>query len=218
MTLAPRVQVYTQLSCNAIYGHDVFNHTLVEPPLPGSSAARPLLPTHDPRPRWALHPSAYAPESAAASSVMVTFDQDNDDEPDPRSPPSERCLKDPAVTARAAGLQTIMTTVMGVLSAVTTGWWGGYGDTHGRTRVLAVSTFGLFMTSVHLRRDPSARADLDVPQRLGVHPRVDTTQHLCGPWTQTPDRLANHRGSMWWLGNPPGGDLGVHLRLYFRRF
>ena len=27
MTLAPRVQVYTQLPCNAIYGHDVSDHT-----------------------------------------------------------------------------------------------------------------------------------------------------------------------------------------------
>ncbi len=50
----------------------------------------------------------------------------------------------------AARLQTIMTTTMGILSALTTGWWGHFGETHGRTRVLAVSTFGLFMTFVLL--------------------------------------------------------------------
>ena len=50
--------------------------------------------------------------------------------------------------ARAAQLQTIMTTTMGLLSALTTSWWGAFGEKHGRTKVLAASTLGLFMTYV----------------------------------------------------------------------
>ena len=149
MTLAPRVQVYTQLSCNAIYGHDVFNHTLAEPTISSYSAPHPpatiSADMSGALPR-ALHSPAYPSQSPEAGSVIIPFDSQDDDEPDPRSPPSKRCLGDPAVQSRAASLQTIMTTVMGVLSAITTGWWGNFGENHGRTRVLAISTLGLFMT------------------------------------------------------------------------
>ncbi|PCH42581.1 MFS general substrate transporter [Wolfiporia cocos MD-104 SS10] len=71
---------------------------------------------------------------------------DDDDEPDPRTLPSKRCLQDPAVQSGAARLQTIMTFTMGVLSALTTGWWGHFGEMHGRTRVLSAATLGLFLT------------------------------------------------------------------------
>lgn len=40
----------------------------------------------------------------------------------------------------------IMTTTMGLLSALTTGWWGHFGERFGRTKVLAGSTLGLFLT------------------------------------------------------------------------
>ena len=149
MTLAPRVQVYTQLSCNAIYGHDGYDHTRVDqsslfpnshhiPSLSSQSAASVPLELHFP----------ISQQQSAHASLNGTQSNDDDDEPDPRRPPSERCLKDAAVQSRAARLQTIMTTTMGVLSALTTGWWGHFGENHGRTRVLAVSTFGLFMTFV----------------------------------------------------------------------
>ncbi|KAI0706765.1 major facilitator superfamily domain-containing protein [Cerioporus squamosus] len=149
MTLAPRVQVYTQLSCNAIYGHDVYDHTRVNET--SLLLNLPHTPSH-PSPSVASVPLELqfpaSQQSAFASSNGTKSRTDDEDEDDPRRPPSERCLKDPAVQSRAARLQTIMTTTMGVLSAMTTGWWGHFGETHGRTRVLAVSTFGLFMTDL----------------------------------------------------------------------
>ncbi|KAI0259888.1 major facilitator superfamily domain-containing protein [Gloeopeniophorella convolvens] len=108
MTLAPRVEVYTQLSCNA--------HTSLSP-----------IPVHFPQ-------FSNSPEE--------------DDTEDPRQLPSHECLTDPAVQAAAARLQTIMITLMGALSACTTAWWGHFGQKHGRTKVLAVSTFGLFLTDL----------------------------------------------------------------------
>jgi hypothetical protein len=75
-------------------------------------------------------------------------DEEDDGEDDPRTLPSKKCMSDPAVQAGAARLQTIMTTTMGTLSALTTGWWGHFGERHGRTRVLAFSTLGLFLTLV----------------------------------------------------------------------
>lgn len=115
MTLAPRVQVFTQLSCNQLYHHE--SHTL------------PLVYSH---------PNIYA--DTASSYHLLSFDA--------LTPTGNTCSSDPAVQSRAARLQTIMMTTMGIMSALTTGWWGHFGERHGRTRVLAASTFGLLLTSV----------------------------------------------------------------------
>ncbi|KAJ3476132.1 hypothetical protein NLI96_g11375 [Meripilus lineatus] len=129
MTLAPRVQVFTQLSCNAIYGHDVYNHT-----------NSPFFPDH-------INTDSLVLQNPHSPYKSVS-DDDDDNETDPRSLPSTRCLSDPAVQAGAAKIQTIMTTIMGTLSALTTAWWGHFGQRYGRMRVLAISTLGLFLTSV----------------------------------------------------------------------
>ncbi|OBZ72590.1 putative membrane protein C14C4.07 [Grifola frondosa] len=160
MTLAPRVQVFTQLSCNAIYGHDIYDHT-------GSNTT--LTPDY---PHFPFHVGLVGrqleildldlPASGEGSVYVATQsrhlninhideegdDDDDDDDDDPRLPPSKRCLQDSAVQAGAARIQTIMTVTMGTLSALTTGWWGHFGERHGRTRVLAAATFGLFLTDL----------------------------------------------------------------------
>ncbi|KAF9003998.1 hypothetical protein BDQ17DRAFT_1424961 [Cyathus striatus] len=118
MTIAPRVEVFTQLSCNKIYGHhNEYNHTTA------------LLFSLDPH-------ALYSPDSSSlfhpSTSTHLLFTSsepqqdggDDDDTEDPRQLPSSRCTSDPAVQAGAARLQTIMTTTMGLLSALTTGWWG----------------------------------------------------------------------------------------------
>ncbi|KAI0956492.1 hypothetical protein AcV7_006879 [Taiwanofungus camphoratus] len=155
MTLGPRVEVFTQLSCNNIYGHDVYDHT--------STGNDTLLPSNllrvpvqiDPTGPYLHRPYFTFPTVDEQTVHFVTEDptnstddNDGDDEPDPRTVPSKRCLQDPAVQAGAARLQTIMTTTMGVLSALTTGWWGHFGEMHGRTRVLAAATMGLFLTDL----------------------------------------------------------------------
>ncbi|KAH6909108.1 major facilitator superfamily domain-containing protein [Coprinopsis sp. MPI-PUGE-AT-0042] len=73
---------------------------------------------------------------------------DDNHDRDPRRLPTARCLSDPAVQANAAKLQAIITTTMGLLSAFTTGWWGRFGERYGRTKVLAVATFGLLWTDL----------------------------------------------------------------------
>ncbi|OSC98523.1 MFS general substrate transporter [Trametes coccinea BRFM310] len=145
MTLAPRVQVYTQLSCNAIYGHDVYNHTGLDVFHP--AAAHHVLYPHFNTLTNLFHPSMMFVGSTSESEDLAKSATDQE-EPDPRLPPSKRCLDDPAVLAGAARLQTIMTTTMGALSAITTGWWGTFGQRHGRTRVLAAATLGLFLTDL----------------------------------------------------------------------
>ncbi|KAH9933638.1 MFS general substrate transporter [Epithele typhae] len=178
MTLAPRVQVYTQLSCNAVYGHDGYNHTVLATTLPSSlphaSNSSDFAPT-----LHASFPDGSGPDSA--HSIIINFENDDNDEPDPRSPPSERCLKDSEVTARAASLQTLMTVSMGVLSAFTTSWWGTISDTYGRTRVLAIATLGLFMTDLVfiLVSTPHSIFAAHGHKFLIVSPIIEG---LCGGW------------------------------------
>jgi MFS family permease len=47
---------------------------------------------------------------------------------------------------------------MGLLSAFTTGWWGRFGERHGRTKVLFFATLGLFLTYVHVNNFSLGRA------------------------------------------------------------
>ncbi|PPQ67510.1 hypothetical protein CVT25_006051 [Psilocybe cyanescens] len=143
MTLAPRVEIFTQLSCNKLHGHHHWNHTQV--PVIFSSMD-PISPR--------LFHSIEFPVSNISTPLSLLLDpsdqdrKDSDDTEDPRRLPSERCLSDPAVLAGAARIQAIMTTTMGFLSALTTGWWGHFSERHGRTRVMAISTFGLFLTDL----------------------------------------------------------------------
>ncbi|PPQ64605.1 hypothetical protein CVT26_002003 [Gymnopilus dilepis] len=169
MTLAPRVEVYLQLSCNRLHGDHHWNHTQtpaawamlntseVSPVSSSQSLRTSLYSSFDPLGPH-LHPSSSPsfqpnppPPSPPPSNNLSQEDQDrqdSDDTEDPRRLPSARCLGDAAVQAGAARLQTMMTTTMGLLSALTTGWWGHFGERNGRTRVLAVSTLGLFLTLV----------------------------------------------------------------------
>ncbi|KAJ6463249.1 major facilitator superfamily-domain-containing protein [Mycena vitilis] len=123
MTLAPRVTVYTQLSCSRL--HLEYNHTTS--PLPA-----------DP-----IYYDSTQPASIALFDPITTAGNDE-------SPPSSRCVTDPEVRARvqAARIQTMYSITMGLLSALTTGWWGHFGERHGRTRVLAIASFGWFLTDV----------------------------------------------------------------------
>jgi len=126
MTTAPRVEVFTQLSCNAVHGHPNYNHTDVS-----------------------IHQLQLHSFNVVHSTFHALNETESDgDSADPTLPPSKRCLADPAVQAGAARLQTIMMTTMGFLCAITTGWWGRYGERHGRTRVLAAATLGLMLTDL----------------------------------------------------------------------
>ena len=147
MTLAPRVQVYTQLSCNAVFGHDVYDHTSNGTTATLSSQYTPFNSSID---QYTQPYNTFGPlldeHGTQPMYIRIASPSEDDDEPDPRMVPSKRCMSDAKVQAGAARIQTTMTTTMGLLSALTTGWWGHFGEQHGRTRVLAAATLGLFLT------------------------------------------------------------------------
>ena len=147
MTLAPRLEVYTQLACNNLYGrHGGWNHTQDTISNFSSDTANiPLYASIDPLGPH-LDPYSLFPEPGTAFISNPKVNDDTDDTEDSSRIPSQRCVSDPEVQASAARLQTVMMTTMGLLSAFTTGWWGHFSERHGRTRLLAIATLGLLFT------------------------------------------------------------------------
>ncbi|KAJ7723459.1 major facilitator superfamily domain-containing protein [Mycena maculata] len=160
MTLAPRVEVFTQLSCSRLHPNH-YNHT-----------TNTLLETP-------FYYGSLEPGRPFTAPVEGPWNNDDDD---PRQIPSRRCTSDPAVTAGAARIQTMFTTTMGLLSAFTTGWWGHFGERHGRTKVLAMATFGLFLTDLTfiLASTPSSPLSAHGHKLLIVAPVIEG---LLGGWS-----------------------------------
>ncbi|KZP25097.1 MFS general substrate transporter [Athelia psychrophila] len=140
MTLAPRVQVFTQLACGSL--NTEFNHSIAISNL-SPNASLYSSNTNNP------YSSPYFAIDAAGPHHILHFPQSRAAEvSEPHVLPADYCSSDPSVQAGAARIQTILTTTSGVLSALTTGWWGHFGERHGRTRVLALATLGLFITDL----------------------------------------------------------------------
>ncbi|GAA5987261.1 hypothetical protein JCM5350_008122 [Sporobolomyces pararoseus] len=64
---------------------------------------------------------------------------------------ANQCHRSSAVQSSVARLALILTLLMGILSSLTTGWWGSYSDRKGRKPVLILAMFGtVLMDSVFL--------------------------------------------------------------------
>ncbi|KAJ3824680.1 major facilitator superfamily domain-containing protein [Lentinula raphanica] len=168
MTMAPRVEVFTQLACASMHHHirhtynsnnstsNFQSHNLEPHVLSLYSTLDPLgphLPEHLSIPTQTDttrigHLSPEVSQDQPDSDPGSTSEDNPDNDEDPRKLPSPQCVQDPRVQKEAARIQTILTTTMGLLSAFSTGWWGHFSERHGRTRVLAMATLGLFLTDL----------------------------------------------------------------------
>ncbi|KAF7973489.1 hypothetical protein HWV62_14982 [Athelia sp. TMB] len=141
MTIAPRVLVLTHLACGSLNAETspLSPHLIT----PQNQSTYPSN-LHNP------YASPYFAVDAAGPHQMIHFMTPTtpEEDDDPRDLPSAYCSSDPTVQAGAARIQTILTITSGVLSAATTGWWGHFGERHGRTRVLALTTIGLLLTDL----------------------------------------------------------------------
>ncbi|GAA5848364.1 hypothetical protein JCM8547_004491 [Rhodosporidiobolus lusitaniae] len=61
---------------------------------------------------------------------------------------AERCRADPAVQQRTTEILVSIVLVMGVLTAVTAAWWGGFADRRGRKPLLALISLSEIVTAV----------------------------------------------------------------------
>ncbi|KAH8814579.1 hypothetical protein DL96DRAFT_1534941 [Flagelloscypha sp. PMI_526] len=59
-----------------------------------------------------------------------------------------RCTDDPAVQSSAAKIQALFITTTGLLSVITTAYWGQKSERVGRLRVVGTATFGLLLTDL----------------------------------------------------------------------
>lgn len=152
MTLAPRVEVYTHLACQA-YHHETSAH-----PHPHASAAYDnheypdtpsnILGTLSTRPYTPVDFGALLGNETRMTHPKHEYaPSDSEDKVIARAP-EKACLKDPVVQQHAARLQMAVVLTMGILSAATTGWWSTVSDRLGRTRVMAASLFGYLFTFV----------------------------------------------------------------------
>ncbi|KAF8473108.1 major facilitator superfamily domain-containing protein [Gautieria morchelliformis] len=63
--------------------------------------------------------------------------------------PSKLCGQDPEVQAAVAQLMTFMTVSMGILSCITSGWWGQLSDRYGRMVIIRIAASGLLITDLN---------------------------------------------------------------------
>ncbi|KAF5369159.1 hypothetical protein D9615_009966 [Tricholomella constricta] len=132
-TIAPRIEIYTLLACS-VHKPDILRQTL--PTLGGSFDIPGISPIMPPM----------LPENGKYSQdfSVPRLGVQNDTEVPKR--PGGICASDPVVQAAVAKLTAVITASMGILSCLTTGWWGSFSDRHGRTRLLGLSVIGLLLT------------------------------------------------------------------------
>ncbi|KAG8687516.1 hypothetical protein FRC08_011923 [Ceratobasidium sp. 394] len=174
MTLAPRVEVFTRIACD---GLRIEPHTQVAA-LPGNNAGVSIANAfHTPLLIFTSHPSI--PGEPLHLSAVTHIRHDNHTRViDPRPWSSDECRADPAVQRGAAKLQTLMLTLTGALSALFSGFWGQFGDRHGRSSVIALSIFAMLATNLVfvLARSQSAHpayAFLTAPRLLMLSPLIE---------------------------------------------
>ncbi|KAF8808993.1 MFS general substrate transporter [Phlegmacium glaucopus] len=135
-TLAPRIEIYTTLACS-IHRPDIFR---------GSSQQQDILDfvqqSNDHR------TPAVAHQSGSVDIFGVFIIEESIQSNDADTPPTrkQRCASDPIVQAAVAKLSTVIAASMGILSCITTAWWGAFSDRHGRTSVMGISAIGLLLT------------------------------------------------------------------------
>ncbi|KIK57642.1 hypothetical protein GYMLUDRAFT_45806 [Collybiopsis luxurians FD-317 M1] len=128
-TLAPKVEIYTDLACTQHMPEIAGNHTR------SSMESSPILPSV---PDINMFHHLHEDTEALSQAIDITTRE-----------PSNTCKSDPVVQAAVAKLAAVMTTSMGILSCLTTGWWSSFSDRHGRTTTLGISVVGLLLTDAN---------------------------------------------------------------------
>ncbi|KAF8704746.1 MFS general substrate transporter, partial [Rhizoctonia solani] len=139
MTLAPRVEVFTQIACDELRIEPDRAYELAS----SSHHAFPIgldIPI-------SLGTLPRTPDPVHLTSVLHLAGNHSHATAIPSSPLfSDACRLDPDVQQGAAKLQTLIMTLSGILSALTSGFWGQFGDKHGRTGVIALTIFAMLAT------------------------------------------------------------------------
>ncbi|GAA5901855.1 hypothetical protein JCM6882_008691 [Rhodosporidiobolus microsporus] len=173
MTIAPKLSIYTTLICRAMPTER--SGVTVPPPI---LATDPTSHPHTNTSFWSpdLAPQSFdraavvfewvsTPVSAASGETApVTFKRLDESVKVPEDPAEQerrdkelerewnhQCAKSSAVQSEVASLALILSLLMGILSSMTTGFWGSLSDRRGRKPVLVLALLGtVLMDSVFL--------------------------------------------------------------------
>ncbi|OAX37210.1 MFS general substrate transporter [Rhizopogon vinicolor AM-OR11-026] len=133
--VAPRVEMYTILACRVYAPEYEPNNIYLVQPLSMLS-----MNTTGNEDWFTPDVPSIAHESAQPVSLYIPASPSPSKQ---NSPDRNKCASDPVVQATVAQLSAVLITTMGVLSCLTTAWWGSLSDRFGRIPVLGISTLGL---------------------------------------------------------------------------
>ncbi|KAG1827151.1 major facilitator superfamily domain-containing protein [Suillus subaureus] len=140
--IGPRVEMYTVLACRV---HAPGNELQYDPndTLQSLAQLHSMLSMNAAR---TLHDGStlYDPSAPVVSpqpvSLYVPADTGHQQS---HIPNRDQCASDPVVQAAVAQLSAVLNTTMGILSCLSTAWWGSLADRFGRTSVMGISMLGL---------------------------------------------------------------------------
>lgn len=131
---APRVEVYTLLVCH-VHKPGYFSND------PSFGATTYMTGTRGvPNANIDVPPPSYTPDAVYGPPSVWNYEWSGQTR--------ERCTADPEVQAIVAKLSATLVTTMGILSCLTTGWWGAFSDRRGRRSGLTASMTGLILTDL----------------------------------------------------------------------
>ncbi|GAA5901584.1 uncharacterized protein JCM6883_000266 [Sporobolomyces salmoneus] len=129
LTYAPKLELYTQLICRSM-----------DPAKSKVSIPPPVSTTQ----QLTFHP--FQPQSTSSYTLEYLGNpQETEEERETKKRDQDwanQCHRSSAVQSSVARLALILTLMMGLLSSLTTGWWGSYSDRKGRKPVLILAMFG----------------------------------------------------------------------------
>ncbi|PFH45582.1 hypothetical protein AMATHDRAFT_77985 [Amanita thiersii Skay4041] len=135
-TIAPQIEIYTRLACK-VHKPDIYDgHSLllIQESLPYLGSNILINPDSS---------MLYLHKANLITPILKLIAEG--------SPPgTKQCATDPVVQAAVAKLITIITLSMGVLSCLTTAWWGAFSDRYGRMTVLRIAIIGPLITDLIL--------------------------------------------------------------------
>ncbi|KDR73680.1 hypothetical protein GALMADRAFT_251460 [Galerina marginata CBS 339.88] len=147
-TTAPCIEIYTMLACS-VHKPDIFKQNFpgIELGLRGMSLDTTVYDIQTPK-SSNTSPSPFSPNLPqihlpVASPFPTIIENNGSTVP---SADKKLCASDPVVQAAVAKLTAVIATLTGILSCITTGWWGAFTDRYGRTRVMGLSVLALLIT------------------------------------------------------------------------
>ncbi|KAK4701137.1 hypothetical protein P7C70_g5100, partial [Phenoliferia sp. Uapishka_3] len=138
MIMSPKIEIFTQLICRAISAgpQDHVPNTVILPP---------TSPSTSPIASYMLRTESDDGVAQFVQQAHITPFKFENWETSEDGSWAKQCRSKPEVQRAVASLSLTLALLMGVLSSLTTGFWGALSDRRGRKPVLCLALFGMFV-------------------------------------------------------------------------